>query len=242
MSFLNSLAEICRDLERPHGPTAVLVRTPPPAAAFTNAITGGNPDYLQCNTFFEGFAVGMLYGAYPRVPTWYCHPNAIRTLFSGPSEGYKVWRSREEEAADVMAMAMSVVGTRLRHEREAGCILAAVYHYIKFAQGGFGDSRSAQESCVGVPSTTALLPTPVFAQQELPPPPPPPSPNPATVPEKPCKWSRMPSAVKASPTDTQVAALDVKTIPISYKKRRTSADLQKQQQAKPRYVITEPDL
>jgi len=139
-SFSGAVTDLCRSLNR--NLTAVLVRTPPPAAVFSSTTNGSNPDYLQCNTFFEGFIVGMLYGLYPHTPTWYCHPNAIRALFSVEGEGLKTWSSREEESADVMSMAINIVGMQLRHDREAGCVLAAAHHYMKFAQLGFAERRS----------------------------------------------------------------------------------------------------
>ena len=155
--------DICRSLTR--NLTAVLVRTPPPAAVFASAASAGaaggcasSTEHLQCNTYFEGFAVGMLYGLYPHTPTWYCHPNAIRALFStAGDEALRTWSSREEESADIMAMAMDVVGKPLRHDREAGCVLAAVHHYIKFAKAGFAERPRTVEQVSSISLSFLLV-------------------------------------------------------------------------------------
>jgi hypothetical protein len=198
------------------------VRTPPPAAVYTSAIAGGvgggSTEHLQCNTYFEGFAVGWLTGLYPHTPTWYCHPNAIRALFSGAGDDrLRTWSSREEESADIMSMAMDVVGKPLRHDREAGCVLAAVHHYIKFAKAGFAERpKSAEQVSLPLslnrvckrshPPTQQKRPDDATVVQALPPPPPP---VPACDTSHFNGWGKAPeSRVRAAPSAADLARLN----------------------------------
>lgn len=109
-------------------PTAILVRNPPPAAA----IGSKNPEFLQHNTWLEGYVVGMLYSAYPNISTWYVHPKAIRDTFF-PQSDVSLWGSREMEELAAIDLATWMVGEHVDHEKTAACVIMAAHYYKKFS-------------------------------------------------------------------------------------------------------------
>lgn len=199
--------EVCESSNRTLA--AVLVRTPPPAAAFAS---GNNPEFLQRNTFFEGFVVGMFYGMYPQTPAWYCHPNTIRALFTPEGEPLKMWASRQEETAAIMSMANDIAGTELHHEREAECVLAAAHHYTKFIQYTLSADANKQSPTDPMPAPAAAA-----AASNLPPEPVITAPVPAAAAAQ--VWGDGLSKVKSAPTADQKIRINapmkaVKVVPV----------------------------
>jgi hypothetical protein len=120
--------------------TAVLVRTPPPP----DVMGAKNADFLQCNTWLEGFVVGLLFSAFPNVPTWYVHPNAVRATFFANADGtLRGMGSREMEEASTLAMSSHMCRVQIDHEKTAACVLVAAHQFVKFCGMPLTDAAPA---------------------------------------------------------------------------------------------------
>jgi hypothetical protein len=194
-NLLKSVCDICGVLGR--GINAVLVRTPPPARVFRET-----PEFLQANTFFEGFVVGSLFSLCQQAPEWYCHPNAVKGLF--PESEPELWTSREEQADAEMSMAITFAGEQVTHERVASCVLTAVQHYMKYTLKEMPDRPFSREVSAKLAYAVAVaekakakpvMVAPAAKSQPLPPPPPMNRKVAAAVSKS--AWSKAPAAVRA---------------------------------------------
>lgn len=203
-NLLKSVCDICGVLNR--GINAVLVRTPPPARVFRDT-----PEFLQANTFFEGFVVGSLFSLCQQAPEWYCHPNAVKGLF--PESEIECWTSREEQADAEMSMAVTFAGEQVTHERVASCVLTAVQHYMKYTlKETFAKPTSNESFAKPVPSHAYAMPVqakpavatvpkatrPADAKFQPLPPPPPMNRRVAAAVSK-SVWNKAPTAVFHAP-------------------------------------------
>lgn len=120
--------------------TAVLVRTPPPP----EFVGAKNLGFIQCNTWLEGYVVGLLFSAFPNVTAWYVHPSKVRETFLVDP--------------DSVAMASHLCGRPIDHEKTAACVLVGAHQFIKYCGVPLVDVAASASA-----SATSSVPVPPAA-------------------------------------------------------------------------------